>query len=80
MVKDKIPKELIEKWLNKLKKKMENVKPADKKGEELLKNIQAYIIDTEHFLDQGDYIRAWEAISFDWGLFEAGEDLKVLKD
>lgn len=75
MIKDKIPKELIEEWLDKLNKKIEKIKPTDKKGEELIKNIQAYIYDTEHFLKEGDYVKAWELISFAWGLFEAGEEI-----
>jgi len=79
MIKDKIPKELIEEWLTKLKKKLEKTKSVGKKGEEFLKNIHAYIIDTEYFLEQGDYVKAWELISFAWGLFEAGEELEVLK-
>ena len=78
MVIDKIPKELIEEWLAKLKKKVENTKSVGKKGDGFLKNIHAYIIDTEHFLDKGDYVKAWELVSFVWGLFEAGEDLGVL--
>jgi len=49
-------------------------------GEKLLENIYAYIVDTEHFLKEGDYVKAWELISFDWGLFEVGEELGKLKD
>jgi len=79
MIEDKIPKELIEKWLAKLEKKLEKTKPVGKKGEELLKNIQAYVYDTNHFLKQGDYIKAWESISFAWGMFETGEELEALK-
>jgi len=80
MIKDKIPKELIEEWLTKLKKKLEKTKPIGKKNEEFLKNIHAYIIDTEHFLKQGDYVKSWELISFAWGLFEAGEELVKIKE
>ena len=79
MVKDRIPKELIEEWLNKLKKKLEKTKPNGKKGEGFLKNIHAYIVDTEHFLSQGDYVKAWELISFAWGLFEGGEKFGTLE-
>ncbi len=78
MIKDKISKELIEEWLTKLKKKVEKVKSVDEKGKELLKNINAYIIDTEHFLEKEDYVKAWELVSFTWGLFEAGERLEIL--
>lgn len=77
-MKDRISKEEVEKWLSKLKKEIENVKPVDKKGEELLKNIQAYVYDTEHFIKEEYLVKAWESISFAWGLFEAGVDVEVL--
>ena len=79
MIKDKIPRELIEKWLEKLKKKLDKTEPIDDKGKELLKNIHAYIVDTEHFLEQRDYVKAWELISFAWGLFECGKELVKLE-
>jgi len=78
-MRDRIPREEIEKWLSRLKKELKNVKANDKKGEELLKNIQAYAYDTEHFLKEDDYVKAWELVSFTWGLFEAGVDLKKLE-
>jgi len=80
MIKDKISKELIEEWLIKLKKKIEKTKPVGKKGEKFLTNINAYIIDTEHFLEEGDYVKSWELVSFAWGLFEAGGELGIIKD
>jgi hypothetical protein len=79
MVKDKIPRELIEEWLDKLNKKMEKVKSVNNKGKELIKNINAYIVDTEHFVKKGDYVKAWELVSFAWGLFECGEELGKIK-
>jgi len=79
MIKNKIPKELIGEWLTKLEKKLEKTKPIGKKGGEFLKNIHAYIVDTEHFLSQGDYVKAWELVSFAWGLFEGGEELGILE-
>ncbi len=79
-MRDRIPREEIEKWLSKLKKNLENVEANDKKGKDLLENIQAYVYDTEHFLKKEDYVKAWEAISFAWGLFEAGIDLRKLEE
>lgn len=78
-MKDKIPIEEIEKWLDKLKKDISKSKPLNKKGEELYRNIQAYIHDTEHFMKEKDLVKAWEVVSFAWGLFEAGIELEVLK-
>ena len=80
MIKNKIPKKLVGEWLTKLKKKTEKTKPIGRKGKEFLNNIKAYIIDTKYFLEEGDYVKAWEAISFAWGLFEAGEELEILNN
>ncbi|MEM5792785.1 MAG: DUF357 domain-containing protein [Candidatus Aenigmatarchaeota archaeon] len=74
-IKDRIPKELVEEWIIKLKEKLKETKPKNKKNQEFLKNINAYIFDSEHFLREGDYVKAWELISFAWGLFEAWEEL-----
>ncbi|OGI15971.1 hypothetical protein A3K63_01305 [Candidatus Micrarchaeota archaeon RBG_16_49_10] len=78
-MKDRIPREEIEKWLVKLKAELKKTKPLSKKGEELYRNIEAYIHDTEHFMKEGDFVKAWELVSFAWGLLEAGMELEALK-
>ncbi len=78
-MKNRIPKEEIEKWLSKLKRELRGIKPSSKEGKEFLDNINAYIYDCEHWLREGDYVKSWELISFAWGLFEAAKEFKVLK-
>jgi len=78
-MKDRIPREEIKKWLSKLKKELKKTKSSNKDGEEFLDNINAYVYDCEYWLKNGDYVKAWELISFAWGLFEAVKELKVLK-
>jgi len=78
-MRDKIPEEEILKWLAKIKKELKDVKAKNEKGEEYLKNINAYVNDCEHFLKQHDLVVAWELISFAWGLLEGGLSLEVLK-
>ena len=77
-MRDRIPRQEIEKWLSKLRMELKEVKARNKKGEELLMNIQAYVHDTMYFLKEGNYVKAWEAVSFAWGLFEASVDIGVL--
>lgn len=79
MIKNRISRKEIEKWLNKIKDKLKDVKPKGKKGEEFLKNINAYVKDCDHWLKEGDYVKAWEVVSFAWGLLEAGIDLDIIK-
>lgn len=63
-----------------MEKKVTKTKPLDKKGENLLRNIIAYIYDTKYFMKEGDYIKSWELISFTWGLYEAGIEMKKIKE
>jgi len=65
-----------EKWLGKLEKL--KIKACDKKGEEYLTNINAYISDSKHFLAKKDYVRAFEAVVWAWAWCEIGKDMEIL--
>lgn len=76
---DKITKQEIEKWLNKMEKKLENVKPKNDQGKEFFENINAYVYDCRHFMENEDYVRSFEAIIWAWAWFEIGEKFRILK-
>ena len=58
-----------EKWLERL----ESIKIE---GEEwFVENIKAYISDARHFLDNGDLIRAFEAVIWAWAWYEIGKEI-----
>lgn len=59
------------KWLEKLENRLED---RDKDVEQM-ENVLAYKEDTKHFLNEGDYIRAWEAVIYAWGILETLERL-----
>jgi len=44
----------------------------------MIKNIDAYISDTQHFM-KNDMVRAFEAIVWAWAWMEILEDLKIIK-
>lgn len=75
MLEDDLRKE-TEKWLNKLEKL--EIKPLNKKGEEFLVNIKAYISDCKHFLKKEDYIRSFEAIIWSWSWVTIGKEMGIL--
>ncbi|MBU5689506.1 MAG: DUF357 domain-containing protein [Candidatus Aenigmatarchaeota archaeon] len=77
MIKDRIPKEEIEKWMERLEKKLKDVK-INKENENFVKNIHAYVKDCKYWIEKGDYVKAWEVISFAWGLYEAGVELNFI--
>jgi hypothetical protein len=76
---DRIPKEEIEKWLNRIKKELKMIKARDKRGKEFLDNISAYVKDCEHFLEKGEYVLSFESIIWAWAYLEISRDLKLLK-
>ncbi len=58
-------------WLEKLESRMEE---RDSEVEQM-ENVKAYRDDTYHFLEEEDYIRAWEAVIYAWGILETLERL-----
>ncbi len=67
-------REETEKWLIKAKEKRTQLK----KESAYMKNIDAYISDSEYFLKKGDLIRAFEAVVWAWAWMEILEELKQL--
>ncbi|VVB70315.1 Uncharacterised protein [uncultured archaeon] len=47
--------------------------------EPMLENISAYIRDSQFFLDNGDLIRAFEAVIWAWAWMEIGLEKGMLK-
>jgi hypothetical protein len=52
---------------------------SDKKGEEMLENMKAYIADSKHFLNKKNYVKSFEAIVWAWAILEICEELDVFK-
>ncbi len=67
------------KMLDKIKPLIEKIKVNDEKGKEMLTNMKAYISDSEHFLEQKDFVKAFESIVWGWAILEICEDLGVFK-
>ncbi|MFB6158291.1 MAG: DUF357 domain-containing protein [Candidatus Nanohalobium sp.] len=69
-------KEETEKWLEKLNNRIE----GKDRSVEQMENVLAYRDDTTHFLEEEDYIRAWEAVIYAWGILETLERLEKFED
>ena len=67
------------KMLNKIKPLIDKIKINDKKGEEMLTNMKAYVSDSEHFLHQKNLVKAFESIVWGWAILEICEELGVFK-
>ncbi len=72
---EKLEKE-TEKWLEKLKN--EDFETVGDGGKMFLENIEAYTKDAEYFLEEGDLIRAFEAVVWAWSWLEIGEEMDEL--
>ena len=68
------------KWLEKIEKRMEKTNLLDKKAEDSIVNVNSYISDAKHFLNQKDYIRAFEAMVYAFGIYETLINLELVKE
>ena len=68
------------KWHKKAADALKTTEAVDKKGEEFLTNINAYMSDTNHFLEKKDYVRAFEAVVWAWAWLEIGKEVGVIKE
>jgi hypothetical protein len=66
------------KWLEKIKN--EKLELLDESREDFLKNIKAYISDSEHFLEKNDLIHAFEAVIWAWSWLEIGREMGIIED
>lgn len=64
--------EETKKWLERLEDKLE----GKNQNVEQMENVLAYKDDTYHFLQEEDFIRAWESVIYAWGILETLERLE----
>lgn len=72
-------REETEKWLLRIKEKRKNVIAKSDAAQEHLKNMEAYIHDSEHFLKKGDLVRAFEAVIWAWSIIDMLEKLEMVE-
>ena len=72
-----------DKWLAKLEDAYSGFASTGKLPDSDLKpireNIEAYIKDSRFFTQNGDFVRAFEAVVYAWGLLEACQHLGLVK-
>jgi len=74
-------KKETEKWLAKLEKERASLRVVSEMKEvpKAVKNMDAYIKDTRHFMEKGDLVRAFEAVIYAWGILETLERLGLVE-
>lgn len=76
---DQITREEIEKWTEKIEPILESIEICDNRGEEMLSNMKAYIADSKHFLEKGDFVKSFEAMVWSWAIFEICLELEIFR-
>ena len=71
-------KQEAEKWFKKAKEKRTKIKSSNKKSENFLENIDAYLADYKYFLVENKLIEAFEAVVWAWAWIEIGIENKFL--
>lgn len=66
----------IHKWLPRAKEEFKKLRKA--KDKDFLANIEAYLKDTEYFLQKEDLIRSFEAVIWAWAWLEIGKRKRIL--
>lgn len=71
-------KDETDKWMGRLDEALDDVKAEDSKQKEYLANVRAYRDDADHFLEEGDLVRAFEAVVWAWAWLEIGTERGIL--
>ncbi|MFQ6129760.1 MAG: DUF357 domain-containing protein [Candidatus Hadarchaeaceae archaeon] len=69
----------IKKWATKLDNALSTTDAIDERGRKMLSNIEAYRLDSKHFLERKDLIKSFECLIWAWALLETGKELNHLK-
>ncbi|TAL47351.1 DUF357 domain-containing protein [archaeon] len=69
--------EEAKKEVERVKGFLPQLKLADPKGKDILKLIEAYFADAQHFYKQGKYVQAFEAAIMCWTYADAGLHLGI---
>jgi len=71
------------KWLERLEKELSQAVPTERLDPEairsVMENIRAYISDCKHFMQKRDWVLAFEAITYAWGIFETCQRFGLIK-
>jgi len=77
-MKNIVTEEDIKKWLNKIEPVLEKLIASNDKGEELIRNINAYVNDSKHFFEEKNLVLSFESMVWAWALFETGVELGAI--
>lgn len=77
--------EQTKKWLTKLEVETPNLDKRSsgfmpkKDYDSLVENLMAYVKDARHFMKEDDWVRAFEAVIYAWGILETAERVGIMR-
>ncbi len=69
--------ELARKEILKMENAMDSVSLTGSGGKDILELAKIYFQDSKHFMEKGDFIRAFEAVVISWAYVDAGLHMGV---
>lgn len=78
MIEEELRSETL-KWLERLESEKQHIRTINDKGQEFLVNIEAYISDSQYFLDKEDLVRAFECVVWAWAWLEIGLKIDLFR-
>jgi hypothetical protein len=65
-------------WADRLDEALDDAQAATEEGQAFLENVRAYRSDADHFVEQGDLVRAFEAVVWAWAWLEIGARIDAI--
>lgn len=70
--------EETDRWARRLDDALEEATAETQRGRAFLENVRAYRNDADHFEDEGDRVRAFEAVVWAWAWLEIGARIEAI--
>lgn len=67
------------KWLEKAKKELQNVELKDEAHADSFRNMKNYIKDCSYFMEKNDWVRAFEAVIYAYGILDTLKRLGIVE-
>ena len=67
------------KWLEKAKEEMQNAVIKDESKADALRNAKNYIKDCSSFIEKNDWVRAFEAVIYAYGILDTLKRLGIIE-
>ncbi|MBI2584110.1 MAG: DUF357 domain-containing protein [Candidatus Aenigmarchaeota archaeon] len=72
-------KKETQKWLERIEKELGKGTLKDGTKEDILRNARNYVKDCRYFIDKKDWVRAFEAVVYAWGIIDTLKRIGIVE-